>query len=78
MITISLTACRSFATEKRNFTSFDSMMETRRMQAKKSVLIQVYSGYSCNELTDLCNEFGTVKDTFYYSTRNDLVSRLTL
>jgi len=49
------------------------MNEFRRSQAQKSVLIQVYSGYSYNELTDLCNEFGPVKDTLYYSTKDDLV-----
>ncbi|XP_059483087.1 poly(A) RNA polymerase, mitochondrial-like [Neocloeon triangulifer] len=56
----------------RHCMSFNDMLEFRREQAQKSVVIQVYSDHSYNHLTKLCNEYGPIKETLYYTTPTDL------
>jgi hypothetical protein len=53
--------------------SFDTMMEQRREQAQRSILVQVHSGLSYQDLKAHCCQFGPVEKTFYYTTREDLV-----
>ncbi|KAF4524177.1 hypothetical protein B566_EDAN010633, partial [Ephemera danica] len=57
---------------KRSCVSFDMMMTNRQDQAQRSVLVQVHSGLSYQDLNSYCKEFGKVKDTLYYTTSDDM------
>nr|CAI5827084.1 unnamed protein product [Callosobruchus analis] len=52
--------------ETRGFVPFLRGINLRRVEAKRSVLVQVQSAQSCNELNSYCNIFGTVKQMFHY------------
>lgn len=60
----------------RSCISFDAMMEQRRDQAQRSVLVQVHSGLSYQDLKEQCSQFGAVQSTLYYTTDDDLVSEI--
>lgn len=47
---------------------FLDMINTRRDQARKSILVQVQSTESFKELHSYCNSLGTVNQTFHYTT----------
>nr|CAH7737531.1 unnamed protein product [Callosobruchus chinensis] len=56
-----------FGGERRGFIPFLQGINLRRVEAKRSVLVQVQSAQSCTELNSYCNIFGTVKQMFHYS-----------
>ncbi|KAG8228458.1 hypothetical protein J437_LFUL009109 [Ladona fulva] len=52
--------------------SFESMINERRKQAERSILVQVQSDHSYPELHSYCSQHGTVKEMHHYSLSNDL------
>ncbi|VEN37626.1 unnamed protein product [Callosobruchus maculatus] len=53
--------------ETHGFLPFLQKIKLRKEEAKRSVLVQVQSSQSCNELNSYCNSFGTVKQMLHYS-----------
>lgn len=56
----------SIAEEK--YQPFKEILNLRRLEAKRSILVQVQSSHSFKELHRYCNSIGTVKKMFHYST----------
>ncbi|XP_050432229.1 poly(A) RNA polymerase, mitochondrial [Adelges cooleyi] len=51
---------------KQEFIVYDQLMQKRRLQSKRSVLVQVCSENSCSDLYKYCSEFGGIKNMFHY------------
>lgn len=49
------------------YTTFEEMTAIRRVEAQKSLLVQVNSENSHKELCRYCSEFGKLKSTFYFN-----------
>ncbi|KAK7794408.1 hypothetical protein R5R35_010389 [Gryllus longicercus] len=58
---------RTVNNELSGFSSFEEMIETRRSEARKSIVVQVHSEQSCPELYSYCCQFGTVKSMHHYT-----------
>ncbi|KAI4468030.1 poly a polymerase cid pap -related [Holotrichia oblita] len=57
----------SEANVKQTFSSFDDVIATKKLEANRSILVQVQSAQSCKELYAYCSAFSTVKQMFHYS-----------
>lgn len=53
--------------------SFENMVESRRKEASRSILVQVHSEQSCSELHKYCSQYGEVKGMHHYSLPGSLV-----
>jgi hypothetical protein len=53
--------------------SFESMVESRRNEALRSILVQVQSEQSCWDLHKYCSQYGEVKGMHHYSLPGSLV-----
>jgi hypothetical protein len=53
--------------------SFESMLEGRRNEACRSILVQVQSEQSCCDLHKYCSQYGEVKGMQHYSLPGSLV-----
>jgi hypothetical protein len=53
--------------------SFENMVESRRNEAFRSILVQVQSEQSCCELHKYCSQYGEVKGMHHYSLPDSLV-----
>ncbi|KAJ9580650.1 hypothetical protein L9F63_024173, partial [Diploptera punctata] len=47
--------------------TFEKMMEMRREEASRSILIQVHSEQSCADLQEYCSQYGDVKSLHHYT-----------
>uniref|UniRef100_A0A182P5R6 Poly(A) RNA polymerase, mitochondrial n=1 Tax=Anopheles epiroticus TaxID=199890 RepID=A0A182P5R6_9DIPT len=54
-----------------NLRTFDTMLSTRRAEARKSILVQVSSERSYNELYHYCSQFGTIESSHHYRVDGD-------
>uniref|UniRef100_A0A8W7PQJ4 Poly(A) RNA polymerase mitochondrial-like central palm domain-containing protein n=1 Tax=Anopheles coluzzii TaxID=1518534 RepID=A0A8W7PQJ4_ANOCL len=54
-----------------NVRTFDTMLSTRRAEARKSILVQVSSERSYNELYHYCSQFGTIQSSHHYRVDGD-------
>lgn len=55
------------ASSRNTFVPFDIILEHRRAQAQKSILVQVQSENSCHELFLLVSQYGTVESMHHYT-----------
>ncbi len=56
------------------FVPFNQMVESRRDEARRSIVVQVKDKTSYEDLLTYCQKFGNLKNAFYYSTfGNDLL-----
>jgi hypothetical protein len=53
--------------------SFENMLDSRRNEACRSILVQVQSEQSCCDLHKYCNQYGEVKGMHHYSLPGSLV-----
>jgi hypothetical protein len=53
--------------------SFENMVESRRNEAFRSILVQVQSEQSCSDLHKYCSQYGEVKGMHHYSLPGSLV-----
>jgi hypothetical protein len=53
--------------------SFENMVESRRKEACRSILVQVHSEQSCSDLHKYCSQYGEVKGMHHYSLPGSLV-----
>ncbi|KRT79145.1 hypothetical protein AMK59_6624 [Oryctes borbonicus] len=53
---------------KQNSATFHDVIANRKLEAKRSILVQVQSAQSCKELYTYCNAITPVKQMFHYST----------
>lgn len=56
---------------KPKFVTFDEMIRSRKDEASKSLVIQVNSEKSYQELFNYCSQFGEIKTAFYYNIAED-------
>ncbi|CAG9802006.1 unnamed protein product [Chironomus riparius] len=54
------------------YTTFEDMTAIRRIEAQKSLLVQVNSEKSHKELCSYCSQFGKLRSSFYYNLSEDL------
>uniref|UniRef100_A0A182RHY0 Poly(A) RNA polymerase, mitochondrial n=1 Tax=Anopheles funestus TaxID=62324 RepID=A0A182RHY0_ANOFN len=54
-----------------NVRTFDTMLSARRSEARRSVLVQVSSERSYNELYHYCSQFGTIESSHHYRVEGD-------
>lgn len=52
---------------KQTFSSFDDVIAAKRLEATRSIVVQVQSAQSCKELYSYCSAFSTVKQMLHYS-----------
>jgi hypothetical protein len=55
--------------------SFESMVDGRRNEAFRSILVQVQSEQSCCDLHKYCSQYGEVKGMHHYSLPGSLVCK---
>lgn len=55
------------ASNRRTFVPFESFIEERRLEAKRSILVQVQSEKSCHDLFSFASQFGTVASMHHYT-----------
>ncbi|XP_067003931.2 poly(A) RNA polymerase, mitochondrial isoform X2 [Anabrus simplex] len=48
------------------------MVEGRRREAKRSIVVQVHSEQSCSDLHGYCSQFGAIKSLFHYTLTDSL------
>jgi hypothetical protein len=53
--------------------SFEIMVDSRRNEACRSILVQVQSEHSCCDLHKYCSQYGDVKGMHHYSLPGSLV-----
>lgn len=53
--------------------SFENMVDSRRNEAFRSILVQVQSEQSCCDLHKYCSQYGEVKGMHHYSLPGSLV-----
>ncbi|XP_022909764.1 poly(A) RNA polymerase, mitochondrial [Onthophagus taurus] len=53
--------------KKQQFVPFKEKIDERRLEAKRSIVVQVQSSKSHKELYSYCNDFGRIKKMFHYS-----------
>jgi hypothetical protein len=53
--------------------SFENMVDSRRNEAVRSILVQVQSEQSCCDLHKYCSQYGEVKGMHHYSLPGSLV-----
>jgi hypothetical protein len=53
--------------------AFEDMVDVRRNEAFRSVLVQVQSYQSCSDLHKYCSQYGEVKGMHHYSLPGSLV-----
>uniref|UniRef100_A0A8D8LWM5 Poly(A) RNA polymerase, mitochondrial n=1 Tax=Cacopsylla melanoneura TaxID=428564 RepID=A0A8D8LWM5_9HEMI len=58
---------RSASSTKRTFVPFDNIIQERRLEAQRSILVQVQSEKSCHDLFSFASQFGTVESMLHYS-----------
>ncbi|KAL1464122.1 hypothetical protein WDU94_003797 [Cyamophila willieti] len=58
---------RSASSTKRTFVPFDTIIQNRRLEAQRSILVQVQSEKSCHDLFSFASQFGTVESMHHYS-----------
>ncbi|CAH3975441.1 poly(A) RNA polymerase, mitochondrial-like [Pieris brassicae] len=66
--------CFSFRNKSDNskrFITFDEVVAQRRAEAQKSLVVQVNSESSFNELYGYCSKYATVNDVHHYKNSND-------
>ncbi|XP_035891232.1 poly(A) RNA polymerase, mitochondrial [Anopheles stephensi] len=51
--------------------TFDTMLTARRAEARRSILVQVSSERSYNELYHYCSQFGTIESSHHYRVEGD-------
>lgn len=49
---------------------FDSLVERRRQQAQRSIIVQVQSEQSYGQLHEFCSKFGDITNMYHYTTCN--------
>ncbi|XP_011503747.1 PREDICTED: poly(A) RNA polymerase, mitochondrial [Ceratosolen solmsi marchali] len=54
-------------TKESKYIMYDDLIEHRRLQAQRSVLIEIQSYRSCNDVHKYCSRYGKIKNIFYYS-----------
>uniref|UniRef100_A0A182VQL9 RRM domain-containing protein n=1 Tax=Anopheles minimus TaxID=112268 RepID=A0A182VQL9_9DIPT len=54
-----------------NVRTFDTMLSARRAEARRSILVQVSSERSYNELYHYCSQFGTIESSHHYRVDGD-------
>uniref|UniRef100_A0A182QS77 Poly(A) RNA polymerase, mitochondrial n=1 Tax=Anopheles farauti TaxID=69004 RepID=A0A182QS77_9DIPT len=54
-----------------NLRTFDTMLSARRAEARRSILVQVSSERSYNELYQYCSQFGTIESSHHYRVEGD-------
>uniref|UniRef100_A0A182NL64 Poly(A) RNA polymerase, mitochondrial n=1 Tax=Anopheles dirus TaxID=7168 RepID=A0A182NL64_9DIPT len=54
-----------------NVRTFDTMLSARRAEARRSILVQVSSERSYNELYHYCSQFGTLESSHHYRVEGD-------
>ncbi|XP_052893218.1 poly(A) RNA polymerase, mitochondrial [Anopheles moucheti] len=54
-----------------NVRTFDAMLYARRAEARRSILVQVSSERSYNELYHYCSQFGTIESSHHYRVDGD-------
>lgn len=57
----------SSSVQQNDIMSFDSVMEKRRKEAQKTILVQVHSDQSCSDLYKHCSQFGIIENMFHYT-----------
>lgn len=57
--------------KSKKFTTFDDLMKRRRDEAVRSILVQVNSEKSYEELFNYCSQFGNIKSAFHYQIAKD-------
>lgn len=60
----------SSSVQQNDIISFDSLLEKRRKEAQKTILVQVHSDQSCSDLYKHCSQFGIIENMFYYTSSN--------
>ncbi|XP_075224571.1 poly(A) RNA polymerase, mitochondrial-like [Lycorma delicatula] len=76
-------SCRSTHSEKvelnvnnnvasKKYIQFEKMLEMRRLQAKRSILVQVHSEQSCVQLHEYCSQFGLINKMMHYTMQPNL------
>lgn len=60
-----------FIVVEKKYQPFKGILNFRRLEAKRSILVQVQSSHSFKELYRYCNSIGKVKNMFHYSTGID-------
>ncbi|PSN29396.1 hypothetical protein C0J52_28246 [Blattella germanica] len=53
--------------------TFEKMIESRREEASRSILVQVHSEQSCDDLHKYCSQYGEVHSMHHYSLPGSLV-----
>lgn len=56
------------AVAEKKYQPFEEILNCRRLEAKRSILVQVQSSHSYMELHKYCSSIGKVKNMFHYST----------
>ncbi|XP_053672015.1 poly(A) RNA polymerase, mitochondrial [Anopheles nili] len=54
-----------------NVQTFDTMLSARRAEARRSILVQVSSERSYNELFQYCSQFGEIERSYHYRVDGD-------
>lgn len=57
----------SSSAQRTDIMSFDSVLEKRRKEAQKTILVQVHSDQSCSGLYKHCSQFGVIENMFHYT-----------
>jgi glycine cleavage system H lipoate-binding protein len=55
------------AKKESKFIVYDELVEYRRLQAQRSVLIEIQSYKSCSEVYKYCSQFGKIQNIFHYT-----------
>lgn len=51
---------------------FESLINLRQQEAKRSILVQVPSKNACGSLHNYCQQFGSITKSYYYSVQSNL------
>lgn len=60
-----------------DFSTFEDIVQERRLQAQRSYVVQVNSEKSCSELYAYCQRSSPVKALFYYVCNSKVCEHLT-
>lgn len=57
----------SSSVQQNDVISFESMLEKRRKESQRTILVQVHSDQSCSDLYKHCSQFGIIESMFHYT-----------
>lgn len=63
----SVTSQHTAAERFKSFIPFEQILESRRQEASRSIIVQVRDRKSCASLLTHCLNFGNIRNTFYYT-----------